>query len=33
MIIKTVHIPEIWNYNLADYDTNMTSTLDKKLPE
>ena len=29
MIIKTVNIPEIWNYNLADYDTNMTSTLDK----
>ena len=29
MIIKTVHIPEIWNYNLDDYDTNITSTLDK----
>ena len=31
MIIKTVHIPEIWNYNLADYDTNMTSS--QRLPE
>ena len=29
MIIKTVYIPEIWNYNLTDYGTNMTSTLDK----
>ena len=29
MIIKTVDIPEVWNYNLADYYTNMTSTLDK----